>query len=62
MAVQESQDRNFERARLAAEEEYRSFGQVRCPYFGEAVAFHAKRLEHLKFKGKRDWGSGVTST
>lgn len=46
-------DRNFERARLAAEEEYRSFGNVRCPYFGEAVAFNAKGLEHVKFKSKR---------
>lgn len=48
-----SQDRNFERTRLAAEEEYRSIGEVRCPYFGESVAFNAKGLEHVKFKSKR---------
>src|SRR6267154_2691355 len=42
---------NFETARKKAEELYETINAVPCPYFqGEAVAFNAKGIRHLKFK------------
>lgn len=47
------EDRNFERTCRLAEEGYRTYGDVRCPYFGDRVSFNAMGLEHVKFKSKR---------
>ncbi len=42
----------FSKTKKEAEDFYKSIGKVYCPYFKEDVAFNAKGLEHLKFKGK----------
>ena len=41
----------FEKVKKKAEEFYKNIGSVRCPYFGAAVNFNAKGLDHIKFKG-----------
>jgi hypothetical protein len=43
----------FERVKHKAEAEYKSVGEVYCPYIGGVVRFNAKGLEHLKFKARR---------
>jgi hypothetical protein len=44
-------ERDFEAVRLAAEDTYAGIRSVPCPYFGgEAIAFNAKGIRHLKFK------------
>ncbi|MEK7516657.1 MAG: hypothetical protein AAB562_03610 [Patescibacteria group bacterium] len=43
-------DRDFEKVRTDAEAFYTTIDKVRCPYFGEDIAFNAKGLRHLKFK------------
>ncbi len=42
---------NFEFIKTRAEELYKSFAPVRCPYFNALVHFNAQGLKHLKFKG-----------
>ena len=41
---------DFEEVKKKAEEFYSTIGEVRCPYFGEKIAFNAKGIKHLKFK------------
>ena len=43
-------DQDFEKVLTAAEIFYATIDKVRCPYFGENIAFNAKGLRHLKFK------------
>lgn len=43
----------FDDIKRFAEEQYRSYGEVSCPYLDQKVIFNAKGLEHLKFKGRR---------
>jgi hypothetical protein len=43
-------DANFQRTREKAEAEYKTIGEVYCPYFKEKIAFNDKGLTHLKFK------------
>ena len=43
-------EQDFERVRNDAEAFYAAVIKVRCPYFGEEIAFNAKGLRHLKFK------------
>ncbi len=42
-----------------AEAEYKNFGNVFCPYLKKEVAFNAKGLEHIKFKGRNKARSTV---
>lgn len=46
-------EQDFERVRNDAEAFYATVSKVRCPYFGEEIAFNAKGLRHLKFKSDR---------
>ncbi|MDO8443598.1 MAG: hypothetical protein Q7S78_01245 [Candidatus Azambacteria bacterium] len=46
-------EQDFERVRNDAETFYATVVKVRCPYFGEEIAFNAKGLRHLKFKSDR---------
>ncbi len=41
---------DFEIVKDAAEKFYSTIGEIRCPYFGETIAFNAKGIRHLKFK------------
>ena len=43
-------DEEFHRVRHQAEELYRSYGQVYCPYFQDKVHFNTKGFRHLLFK------------
>ena len=43
-------DGDFEELKQKAEELYTKIDSVRCPYFGETIAFNAKGIRHLKFK------------
>jgi hypothetical protein len=45
-----STQENFEETKRKAEELYKSFGEVYCPYFKSTISFDARGLEHLKFK------------
>lgn len=42
----------FKIVKEEAEKFYKQIGEIYCPYFKEKIAFNAKGLEHLKFKGK----------
>lgn len=44
---------NFEETKRKAEELYKTFGEIYCPYFSEKVYFNTGGLEHLKFKHPR---------
>ena len=44
---------NFEEIVTRGEELYKTFTQIRCPYFEGDVHFNASGLEHLKFKRQR---------
>lgn len=46
-------EEDFEKIKADAETFYGTVGEVRCPYFGEGVAFNVKGLKHLKFKADR---------
>ena len=48
-------DHEFHSVRTWAEEQYRSFGQIRCPYFEGNVAFNTEGFRHLRFKA---WNRG----
>ncbi|MEK7505169.1 MAG: hypothetical protein AAB589_02715 [Patescibacteria group bacterium] len=41
---------DFAQVKEKAESFYATIEGVRCPYFGEVIAFNAKGLRHLKFK------------
>lgn len=41
---------DFERVRHDAEEFYGSVGEVKCPYFREAIPFNARGWRHILFK------------
>ncbi|MDP3758829.1 MAG: hypothetical protein Q8Q86_03850 [Candidatus Daviesbacteria bacterium] len=41
---------NFETTKAEAEKFYATIGAVRCPYFGEKIAFNVKGIKHLRFK------------
>ncbi len=41
----------FSKIKLTAESFYKTVGEISCPYFNESVAFNAKGLDHIKFKG-----------
>lgn len=43
-------EKEFNKVKSEAEELYKKFGQVHCPYFKENISFGAQGLEHLKFK------------
>jgi len=45
----------FHNVRAWAEEQYRCFGQIRCPYFQENVVFNTEGFRHLLFKA---WNRG----
>ncbi len=44
---------DFETIKLKAEQTYKTFGEVYCPYLKEKVIFNSFGLEHLKFKQHR---------
>lgn len=46
-------EQDFEKVRNDAETFYATIDKIRCPYFGEEIAFNAKGLRHLKFKSDR---------
>lgn len=46
------EDKNFEKAKILAESDYKNIGKVRCPYFNESIAFNTKGFEYLNFKSK----------
>ena len=43
-------EKDFEKVGAEADAFYATIGEVRCPYFGEKIAFNASGLKHLKFK------------
>lgn len=43
-------EEEFNKIKSEAEELYKSFNQIYCPYFKETISFGAQGLEHLKFK------------
>ncbi|TSC84798.1 MAG: Uncharacterized protein G01um101413_182 [Parcubacteria group bacterium Gr01-1014_13] len=45
--------------RVRTEEEYKKIGSVFCPYLKKQIAFNAKGLEHIKFKGRNKARSNV---
>ena len=47
--MSEIDPQKFEKAREDAEVLYKTIGEVKCPYFREAITFNAKGLRHLKF-------------
>ena len=42
----------LERVKKSSEEEYKKTGSIFCPYLKKNVAFNARGLEHIKFKGR----------
>ena len=44
---------DFDEVARKAEERYKSFGSVPCPYLNQEVAFNAMGWEHLHFKKRR---------
>ncbi len=46
-------DEDFEKVCVDAEALYVTLGEIRCPYFGEKIAFNSSGLKHLKFKANR---------
>ena len=45
--------KDFLKTKREAEKFYKTIKPVRCPYFGEKVAFNSKGLKHLKFKSDK---------
>lgn len=43
-------ENDFEQTRINAEKFYSSIEDVRCPYFGEKIAFNIAGFKHLRFK------------
>lgn len=43
-------EEDFNKVSEKAEEFYTSIGEIRCPYFGEKIAFNTAGFKHLKFK------------
>lgn len=43
---------DFEAVKKAAEEFYRSLGEIYCPYFKDRIVFNAKGWEHLQYKNR----------
>src|ERR1017187_1748094 len=48
-------DEEFKRIRQRAEDQYRSVGSIRCPYFQDGVVFNTEGFRHLLFKS---WNRG----
>ena len=46
-------EKDFGEVKAKAETFYKSVGEIRCPYFGEMIAFNAKGWRHLTFKSDR---------
>lgn len=46
-------EQNFEKVHAEAEGFYATIGEVRCPYFGEKIAFNVAGFKHLKFKSDK---------
>lgn len=46
-------EKDFEKVAVDAEVFYVAIGEVRCPYFGEKIAFNAAGFKHLKFKSDK---------
>jgi len=44
---------DFVKTRNEAENFYKTIDSVRCPYFGEEIAFNIKGFKHLKFKSDK---------
>lgn len=40
----------FEEIKARGEKNYKSIGEVYCPYFKEKIAFNSEGLEHLRFR------------
>jgi hypothetical protein len=53
--VLEFSDEEFRRILQQAEEQYRAFGSIHCPYFRESVQFNAQGFEHLC---RKSWNRG----
>lgn len=43
-------EEDFKKVSEKVEEFYTSIGEIRCPYFGEKIAFNTAGFKHLKFK------------
>ena len=48
----EISDERFERAKVNAEDVYKTLTAIPCPYLKADVHFNAKGFEHLKFKSR----------
>ena len=46
-------EKDFEKVSADAEAFYTTIGEVRCPYFGEKIAFNTTGFKHLKFKSDK---------
>ena len=46
-------EKDFEKVSADAEAFYTTIGKVRCPYFGEKIAFNTTGFKHLKFKSDK---------
>ena len=46
-------EQDFEKVRIDAEMFYAAIDKIRCPYFGDDIAFNGKGLRHLKFKADK---------
>lgn len=46
-------EKDFDEVVRKTEESYATVGEVRCPYFGDKVAFNTAGLKHLKFKSNQ---------
>jgi hypothetical protein len=51
----EFNDIEFQNVRRLAEEQYRAFGSIRCPYFQDNVHFNARGFEHIR---RQAWNRG----
>jgi len=49
----EIEKNKFKETKNKAEKYYKNIGDIYCPYFQSRIAFNAKGLEHIKFKGRR---------
>jgi hypothetical protein len=55
MAPLEFTNQEFSRVRNEAEQQYRAYGQIACPYFQGPVAFNTEGFRHIVFKS---WNRG----
>ena len=48
-------DKEFQDVCRQAEEQYRAFVSIRCPYFQDTITFNARDFEHLR---RKSWNRG----